>query len=128
MSGTAQTLCGANRSEPPGNQIDGTLPNRHGRPLRSRERPYAEQVDHIAPTDAELQSMTDEEILGPPEGATVDDLAGRYPIELAVFGANSRRSGSVRETRTSWIRLLAPSQDVGHMPPKYVKPFIKRAQ
>ena len=41
-------------------------------------------MDYIAPTDDELQSMTDEEILGPPEGATVDDLAGRYAIELAV--------------------------------------------
>ncbi len=41
-------------------------------------------MDYIAPTDDELQFMTDEEILGPPEGATVDDLAGRYPIELEV--------------------------------------------
>ena len=41
-------------------------------------------VDYIAPTDEELQSLTDDEILGPREGATVDDLAGRYAIELEI--------------------------------------------
>ena len=31
--------------------------------------------------------MTDEEILSPPEGGTVEELAGRYAIELEVSEA-----------------------------------------
>ena len=39
-------------------------------------------MDYLCPTDEELRAMTDEELLGPLERPTVDDLAGRYPIML----------------------------------------------
>ena len=39
-------------------------------------------MDRTCPTDELLRAMGEEEILGPPEGATADDLAGRYPIML----------------------------------------------
>ena len=34
------------------------------------------------PTNEQLAAMTDEEILGPPEGATPDDPAAHYPVRL----------------------------------------------
>ena len=39
------------------------------------------------PTDAQLAAMTDEQILGPPEGATPDDLAAHYPVQLGPYTA-----------------------------------------
>lgn len=53
-----------------------------------------EEVDYVAPTDAELAAMTDPELLGamtdpdaPLAGPPVEHLAARYPI---CFGKCSR--------------------------------------
>ena len=69
------------------------------------EGPYTEPVDYIAPTDQGLQSMTDEGILGPLNGATADDLAGRYAIELGVSEAELEGLGIGPEDMVIMDRL-----------------------
>ena len=86
---------------------------------------YAEGVDYIAPTDAELAAMTEDELLGfgsdpddPFAGPSVEHPAGRYPVCVDSFTREEAEDmGAIYEDeplRESWIDLK--TRTLHHVP------------
>ena len=65
-------------------------------------------MDYLCPTDEELRAMTDEELLGPLERPTVDDLAGRYPIMLGEVPLEEAEAWGVLSRYRGHLRLRTP--------------------
>lgn len=57
------------------------------RPWRMHRTCTLREMDYLCPSDEELQAKTDQEILRPLEGATVDNLGGRHPVLIGEFSA-----------------------------------------